>query len=82
MMLARPLHAAAAGIVAIGLGLAWNASAQMSGDTRKLDRKRGAVIAAPTMSVTSPLLPRRVDEAWVEELRRRRYWLLEITPID
>jgi cytochrome c553 len=46
MTLARRLHAAAAGIMAIGLGLAWNASAQTSGDTRKPDRKRGAVIAA------------------------------------
>jgi cytochrome c553 len=44
MMLARLLLAAAAGIMAIAL--AWNASAQMQGDTRKPDSKRGGVIAA------------------------------------
>jgi cytochrome c553 len=54
MMLARPLHAAAAGIMAIGLGLAWTASAQMPGDTRKPDRKRGAVIAAQGTAAGAP----------------------------
>jgi cytochrome c553 len=54
MMLARRLHAAAAGIMAIGLGFAWNASAQMQGDTRKPDRKRGAVIAAQGTAAGAP----------------------------
>jgi cytochrome c553 len=54
MMLARPLHAAAAGIMAIALGLAWNASAQMLGDTRKHDSKRGAVIAAQGTAAGAP----------------------------
>jgi cytochrome c553 len=51
---ARHLHAAAAGIIAIGLGLAWNASAQTSGDTRKPDRKRGALIAAQGTAAGAP----------------------------
>jgi len=54
MMRARPLHAAAAGIMAISLGLAWNASAQTQGDTRKPDRKRGAVIAAQGTAAGAP----------------------------
>jgi cytochrome c553 len=54
MMLARPLHAVAAGIMAIVLGLAWNASAQMQGDTRKPDRKRGALIAAQGTAAGAP----------------------------
>jgi len=54
MMLARPLHAVAAGIMAIVLGLAWNASAQTQGDTRKPDRKRGAVIAAQGTAAGAP----------------------------
>ena len=54
MMRARPLHAAAAGILAISLGLAWNASAQTQGDTRKPDRKRGAVIAAQGTAAGAP----------------------------
>jgi cytochrome c553 len=54
MMLARPLHAVAAGIMAIVLGLAWNASAQMQGDTRKPDRKRGALITAQGTAAGAP----------------------------
>jgi cytochrome c553 len=54
MMRARPLHAAATGILAISLGLAWNASAQTQGDTRKPDRKRGAVIAAQGTAAGAP----------------------------
>jgi cytochrome c553 len=54
MMPAHRLHAAAAGIMAIGLGLAWNASAQMQGDTSKADRKRGAVIAAQGTAAGAP----------------------------
>lgn len=54
MMLARPLHAAGAGIMAVGLGLAWSASAQMPGDARKPDAKRGAVIAAQGTAAGAP----------------------------
>jgi cytochrome c553 len=54
MRLAIPLHGAAAGIVAIGLGLAWTASAQTPGDTRKPDRARGAVIAAQGTTAGAP----------------------------
>jgi cytochrome c553 len=54
MMRAGPTHAAAAGVMAIGLGLAWNASAQMQGDTRKPDIKRGAVIAAQGTAAGAP----------------------------
>jgi len=54
MMFARPIHAAAAGIMAIGLGLAWKASAQMAGDTGKHDRERGAVIAAQGTAAGAP----------------------------
>ena len=52
MMLARPLHVAAAGIMAIGL--AWNASAQTQGDVRKPDRKRGALITAQGTAAGAP----------------------------
>ena len=54
MMLTRSLHAVAAGIMAIVLGLAWNASAQMQGDTRKPDRKRGALITAQGTAAGAP----------------------------
>jgi cytochrome c553 len=51
MTLARPLRAAAA---IVTIGLACNASAQMQGDTRKPDRKRGAVIAAQGTAAGTP----------------------------
>jgi cytochrome c553 len=54
MMFARLIHAAAAGIMAIGLGLAWKASAQMAGDTGNHDRERGAVIAAQGTAAGAP----------------------------